>query len=219
MLNWLPENVSSFGGDVDFLFRLIYYITATVFVLVAITLVVFLILYRSREGRRATYTHGSTVLEITWTSVTLVIMLVLAFLSRSTWAEIKQTLPPGDVTVQIMAKQFAWEITYPGPDGAFGSDDDLHVENELHVPVGKVVRVQLTSKDVIHSFFLPNLRLKQDALPGRVIGVWFKATKPGRYEIACAELCGFGHYTMRGWLTVHTAEDYDAWVKENWPSE
>jgi cytochrome c oxidase subunit 2 len=84
--------------------------------------------------------------------------------------------------------------------------------------VGKVVRVTLKAKDVIHSFFLPNLRLKQDAVPGREIQAWFEATKPGRYEIPCAELCGFGHSGMLGHLTVHTADDYDKWVKEQWPS-
>jgi cytochrome c oxidase subunit 2 len=219
MLDWLPENVSTYGGDIDFLFYLIYYITAAVFVLVAVTLVVFLVLYRRREGRRASYTHGSTALEITWTTVTLLIMITLALMSRSTWARIKQTIPPSDVVVQITGRQFAWDVVYPGPDGVFETEDDLVMENELHVPVGKVVRVVLASKDVIHSLFLPNLRFKQDAVPGRQIAAWFEVTKPGRYEIACAELCGFGHYTMRGWLNAHPPDEYEAWVKENWPSE
>jgi cytochrome c oxidase subunit 2 len=127
-------------------------------------------------------------------------------------------VPPSDVHVQVTAKQFNWEILYPGPDGKIGTADDLQMDNELHVPVGKVVRVTLKAKDVIHSFFLPNLRLKQDAVPGREIQAWFEATKPGRYEIPCAELCGFGHSGMLGHLTVHTADDYDKWVKEQWPS-
>jgi len=107
---------------------------------------------------------------------------------------------------------------YPGPDGQFNTEDDLQLENDLHIPVGKVVRVILKSKDVIHSFFLPHLRLKQDCVPGREIVAWFEATKPGRYEIPCAELCGFGHSGMKGFLTVHSAEDYEAWVQEHWPS-
>jgi cytochrome c oxidase subunit 2 len=127
-------------------------------------------------------------------------------------------MPPSDIHVQVTAKQFNWEIVYPGPDGKFGSEDDLQIENEMHVPVNKVVRVYLRSKDVIHSFFLPNLRLKQDAVPGREIQAWFEATKPGKYELPCAELCGFGHSGMLGHLTVHTADDYAAWVKEQWPS-
>lgn len=219
MLEWLPENVSSYGGDVDFIFHLIYYITATVFVLVAIAMIVFLIVYRRQEGERAAYYHGSTALEITWTTITFLIMILLAFVSRSTWAKIKKEMPASDVVIKVTGKQFAWDITYPGPDGEFGTEDDLVLENEMHVPVNKPIRLVLSSVDVIHSFFLPNLRFKQDALPGREIPAWFDVTKPGRYEIACAELCGFGHYTMRGWLTAYTPEEYAKWVEENWPSE
>ena len=87
----------------------------------------------------------------------------------------------------------------------------------LHVPVGKVVRLTLIAEDVIHSFFIPNVRLKQDVVPGRRIEAWFKATKTGSYEIACAELCGFGHYGMRGFLKVDSDEGYARWVSEQWP--
>lgn len=218
MLRWLPENVSTYGKDIDRLFYLIYYITGVAFLLVAGAMVTFLILYRHREGRPARYTHGNTTLEIIWTIVPAVILVVLSFMSQATWGHIKGHLPPADVQVQVTAKQFNWEIVYPGPDGKFGTADDLQVDNELHVPVSKVVRVHLKSKDVIHSFFLPNLRLKQDAVPGREIQAWFEATKPGRYELPCAELCGFGHSGMRGWLFVHPADEYDKWVKEHWPS-
>ena len=107
-------------------------------------------------------------------------------------------------------------MTYPGPDGQLGTDDDLTLENQLHVPVNKVVHVKLTSEDVIHSFFLPNMRVKQDALPGRTIDVWFDATKVGKYEIPCAELCGFGHSGMLGYLNVHTDDAYAKWVEEAW---
>ncbi len=218
MLSWLPENVSTYGQDIDRLFYLIYYITGVAFLLVAGAMVVFLALYRHREGRRARYTHGNTTLEIIWTIVPAVILVVLSFMSQATWGNIKGHLPPADVDVQVTAKQFNWEMTYPGPDGKLGTNDDLQLENELHVPVNKVVRVHLKSKDVIHSFFLPNLRLKQDAVPGREIQAWFQATKPGRYELPCAELCGFGHSGMRGWMYVHPADEYDKWVKEQWPS-
>ena len=93
---------------------------------------------------------------------------------------------------RVSGKQFNWDMTYPGPDNELGTDDDLKLENELHVPVNAVVHIRLTSEDVIHSFFVPQLRLKQDSLPNRFINVWFEATKAGRYEIPCAELCGFG---------------------------
>jgi len=109
-------------------------------------------------------------------------------------------------------------MIYPGPDNEIGTEDDLELENELHVPQDKLVQIILTSKDVIHSFFIPNLRLKQDALPNRFLdNIKFQARDPGTYEIPCAELCGFGHTTMVGFLYVHTQEKYDEWVKEQWP--
>lgn len=218
MLRWLPENVSTYGAEIDWLFQLIEYITGVIFVGVIVAMLVFLVKYRSREGRRATYTHGNTLLEVTWTIVPAIILIVLFWFSQSTWWSIKGRQPSSDFRVQVTAKQFNWEIIYPGPDGQFGTADDLTLENDLHVPVNTVVLVSLQSKDVIHSFFLPNLRLKQDAVPGREIPVWFQATKPGRYEIPCAELCGFGHSGMLGYLTVHSPEDYAKWLKERWPS-
>lgn len=216
MLSWLPENVSTFGGEIDYLFYVIYYITAAVFILVTVLMVLFLIMYRRREGRRALYSHGNTALEITWTVVPAVILVVLSFMSASTWGKVKRHPPPSDFQIHVTAKQFNWEVVYPGPDGKFGTEDDFQTENDIHVPVNKVVHVILSSKDVIHSFFLPNLRLKQDAVPGRDILVWFEATKPGRYELPCAELCGFGHSGMRGWLYVDAPEQFEQWVKETW---
>src|SRR3972149_974347 len=214
----LPENVSTYGGDIDFLFRVIDWITTITFILVAVALVTFLVKYRHREGRRATYTHGNTTLEVIWTIVPAVILVVLFLMSQGTWAKIKIQAPPSDVVVEVMGKQFNWEVTYPGPDGKFGTADDYKIDNEVHVPVNKNVRVILKSREVIHSFFLPQLRLKQDTVPGREIGAWFNPTKPGKYEIPCAELCGFGHSGMRGWLFVHTPEEYGEWMKETWPA-
>jgi cytochrome c oxidase subunit II len=218
MMSWLPENVSTYGGEIDYLFYLIYYITGATFILVTVAMIAFLVMYRRKEGRRAVYSHGNTTLEIIWTIVPALILVVLSFMSQASWAKIKSHAPPGDVEVQVTSKQFNWEMVYPGPDGKFGTPDDLALENQLHVPVAKVVRVHLKSKDVIHSFFVPQLRLKQDTVPGRDILAWFQATKPGKYEIPCAELCGFGHSGMKGWLYVHTPEEYEKWVKESWPS-
>ncbi len=215
---WLPEDVSTYGKDIDFLFYLIYYITGGTFILVAVAMITFLVLYRHKEGRRATYTHGNTTLEIVWTIVPTLILVVLTFLSVPTWARIKMQMPKTDLQILVTAKQFNWQVTYPGPDGKFGTEDDRTFDNEVHVPVGKPVLLILKSRDVIHSFYMPNLRFKQDAVPGREIHQWFEATKPGKYEIPCAELCGFGHSGMRGWLFVHTPEDYQKWVKEQWPS-
>jgi cytochrome c oxidase subunit II len=215
MLRWLPEDVSTFGREIDSLFYLIYYITAVTFILVTVLMVVFLIMYRHKEGRRAVYSHGNTTLEIIWTIVPAAILIVLSFMSVSTWAKVKRHVPESDFELNVAAKQFNWEVVYPGPDGKLNTEDDVKFDNDLHVPVNKVVRVHLTSKDVIHSFFLPSLRLKQDAVPGRTILVWFEATKPGKYELPCAELCGFGHSGMKGWLYVHTPEEYAKWAGEN----
>ncbi len=208
MLSWLPENVSTYGGEIDSLFYVIYYIT----------LIVFLIKYQHREGRRATYTHGSNTLEVIWTIVPAVILVILAFMRQDVWGKIKMRIPAGDVQIQVTSKQFNWDMVYPGPDKKFGTKDDLKLENELHVPVNKVVILTLKSADVILSFFVPNLRLKQDTLPGREIPAWFEAIKAGTYEIPCAELCGFGHSGMKGKLIVHTPADYAEWVKKQWPS-
>jgi cytochrome c oxidase subunit 2 len=215
MLSWLPVDVSTFGRDIDSLFYLIYYITGATFILVTALMILFLVLYRQREGRRAIYSHGNTTLEIVWTVIPAAILVVLSFMSVSTWAKVKRFAPESDFELQVTAKQFNWEVAYPGPDGKLGTGDDVMFDNDLHVPVNKVVRIHLLSKDVIHSFFLPNLRLKQDAVPGRNILVWFEATQTGKYELPCAELCGFGHSGMKGWLYVHTPEEYAKWAQEN----
>jgi cytochrome c oxidase subunit 2 len=215
MAGYLPENVSTYGPDIDRLFYVIYYVTGATFFIVQVTLLAFLFMYRHREGRRATYTHGNTTLEIAWTIAPAVLLVILAFVSRSVWAEIKQRVPPSDMQVQITAKQFNWEIAYAGPDGKLGTSDDVTQDNDLHVPVNKTIRLTLKSRDVIHSFFIPQARFKQDLVPGHSIPAWFKITKPGKYEIPCAELCGFGHSGMKGWLFVHTPEEFDAWAKEN----
>jgi cytochrome c oxidase subunit 2 len=218
MLPWLPENVSTFGYSVDKIFYLIFWITGIVWVAVQTTMIVFLVKYRDRAGRQAIYSHGNNTLEIAWTIAPSVILVVLALLSRTEWVRIKQQTPTTEFRVEVVAKQFNWDFIYPGPDRQFGTSDDLTLENELNVPVDEVIAISLKSRDVIHSFFVPQLRLKQDAVPGRTIPVWFEATKPGTYEIPCAELCGFGHSGMMGHLIVRTAEGYAGWVKQRWPA-
>jgi cytochrome c oxidase subunit 2 len=212
---WLPENVATYGGEIDWLFHLIYYITGITFILVTVAFLSFIVIYRDRPGRRARYTHGNTPLEIVWTVVPSLILVVLTFLSVPAWSKIKMTVPPTDFVVPVPGKQFNWQVTYPGPDGRFGTPDDKTLLDEMHVPVGKPIRVNLRSQDVIHSFFVPNFRFKQDAVPGREIATWFEITKPGKYEAPCAELCGFGHSGMRGWVYVHTAEEYAKWAAAN----
>ncbi len=217
---WLPENVSTYGRDIDWLFHLIYYITGITAILVFATMLAFLVMYKDRPGRRARYTHGNATLEIVWTVIPALILVILTFLSVPAWSKIKMAAPPpSDFVLQVTAKQFNWQVTYPGPDGKFGTPDDKTLLDEMHVPVNKVVHIHLRSQDVIHSFFVPQFRMKQDAVPGREIVQWFEATKPGKYELPCAELCGFGHSGMRGWIYVHTPDEYTKWAAENLKAE
>lgn len=208
----LPENVSTYGGQIDDLFYLILWITGVIFVLVEVLLLFFLFRYRRREGRAAHYTHGSNRLEVIWTIVPAIICVVLALMSRRSWAEIKQSLPQGAMSVEVLAEQFAWNLRYPGADGKLNTADDVVSLNQLHIPVGRPVIVSLRSKDVIHSFFLPEFRVKQDAVPGMTTRIWFEATRVGNWEITCAELCGLGHYRMKGFITVDSPEDFDKWL-------
>ena len=129
------------------------------------------------------------------------------------WADVKmrkpKDMPP---TVEVTARQFEWRLRYPGPDGKLGTPDDIHHVNDLHIPVDEEVLVQLESMDVLHDFFLPNLRIKQDAVPGMSIPVWFRATDTGTYDLVCAELCGWGHYKMKGRLTIESRASFDQWL-------
>ena len=217
---WLPPNISTFGAEIDKLFYIILVITGIVFFGVQGTLLYFLFKYRQRPDSKPLYTHGNQRLEIIWTIIPAIILVFLAIFSQKLWSEIKSNVPAGAYPIEIQAEQFAWNVTYAGPDGKFATPDDIKTINQLHIPVGKPVRVRLTSigKDgkhpVIHSFFLPEFRLKQDVMPGMGIDVWFEATKTGKYEIACAEFCGLGHYRMRGFLSIHSPEGFDAWLRE-----
>jgi cytochrome c oxidase subunit II len=214
MLSWLPEVASTYGPRIDKIFYIILYLTGASMVLTEACLFWFAWKYRSRAGRKAHYTHGNHTLEVIWTVIPAIILAGLTMASKPVWDLVHHTYPKSDVNLLITASQFNWEVRYAGADGKFETPDDVVLNNEMHVPVGKPVRIQLRSKDVIHSFFLPNMRLKQDAVPGLTIPVWFEPTKTGTFEIACAELCGFGHYTMHGILTVQTAEEYKAWIEQ-----
>lgn len=221
MMSWFPENVSTFGGDIDSLFYLVFYVTGFWFILTEALLAYFAIRYRRRQGRRAIGVHGDTPRQAAWILVPAFIVLSLDlgidFAGDGVWNTIKSSPPPAAIELRVTGKQFNWEITYPGPDGKFGTDDDLTTENKMEVPVNRTVVLDLSSKDVIHSFSVPSLRLKQDIIPGREIRAWFRATKVGTYGIACTQLCGFGHYTMHGDLIVMSPKDYLVWQQEQWP--
>ena len=217
MLDLLPPNASSYGAEIDRLFYISYYLTAVTFILVAALMVAFIVMYRQKPGVRASYTHGNTTLEILWTVIPAVILLVFVLMSQNSWARLKFNPPSNpDIRVEVTGKQFNWIVRYPGPDGKFGTPDDKTLDNQLNVPVNKVVLIELKGEDVIHSFFLPAARLKADVVPGRSIPLWFTLTKTGKFEIPCAELCGFGHSGMKGELVVHSPENYQDWIQKTW---
>jgi cytochrome c oxidase subunit II len=213
---WLPPAASTFAGPIDTLFLAILIITGIACVLVEVGLVVFIVRYRARPGRKAFYTHGSTRAEVIWTAIPAVTMVALGLISNHYWVLMKdkKSVPPNAVQVGVHGKQFEWQVTYGGPDGALGTSDDFTIRNQLHIVVNQPVAVLLTAEDVIHSFFVPEFRVKQDAVPGMNITAWFEPTQTGEYEIGCAELCGMGHYKMRGRVFVHTADEFNAWMAQ-----
>jgi cytochrome c oxidase subunit 2 len=235
----LPPDISTHGPQIDNIINLLHWFMLVLFVGWGIFMLLALIKFRARPGHTANYhgvkTHVSTYLE---GAVAVVEVFFLVFLSIPVWAEIKASPPPpdkADINVRVVGEQFAWNIHYPGPDGKFGktdvslvgaenplgldrkdpaAKDDITTINQLHFPVNKKVLVNLTSKDVIHSFALPVMRVKQDAIPGMTVPVWFEANQTGQFEIGCAQLCGLGHYRMKGFFSVDTDEQYAAWLKE-----
>jgi cytochrome c oxidase subunit II len=216
-MNWLLDpSFSTFGPDVDRLYYIILIITGIIFVVTEAALIWFLIRYRRREGRKAEYSHGSTKAEVIWTVIPFVIVLWLALVSKSVWDDIKDPalIPEDAYEIGVMARQFEWIATYPGADGVRGTEDDFTLLNRLHVPVNRPVRIILEAEDVIHSFWVPDLRVKQDALPGHQISVWFEITEPGEYTLACAELCGTGHFQMDGIVVAQPEAEFEAWKAE-----
>ena len=237
---WLPRNVNMFGHDVDFLFYIILFLTGVAFIGVFFAMILFLIKYRYRPGVPAIHTHGNNALEVVWTTIPAFIFLALAIYGNEQWSKMRRQTPPANaLPVAVVGEQFGWNVRYPGPDGKlgkmvaakiskenpFGIDladsaglDDFTTYNELVFPVGRPVRLYLGSKDVIHAFYVPEFRLYQDMVPGRVYDfVWLKAEATGNFQLACNQLCGQGHYKMFGKLSVVPELDYETWAKSKTP--
>ena len=234
---WFPTLASEHGRSIDGLFMAVLIVTGVAFVVVQGALGFFVARYGEHGAERASYWHDNPKAEAFLLITTAVILTVLVFMGQRVWASIYFSDQPADATiVEITGEQFSWTFHYAGPDGQFGrtdtklitntnnlgldrddppAKDDVVSQNIMHAPTGKPVRVRLRSKDVIHSFFLPNFRIKQDAVPGMGIEVWFTPTLPGQYEIACAELCGLGHYRMKAFLTIDESQDaFNKWLAE-----
>lgn len=215
------QAASNLGMRIDGLFYLILIVTAIVFVGTQAALVYALWRGANNRDERAVNIHGNHKLELIWSIIPGAILLFLALFQMNIWADfrIKKFYPEAAVKApiaEVTARQFEWRFRYP----AIGKKlqpkpqpDDLYTVNELHVPFGKPVMIQLRSDDVQHSFFLPALRIKQDALPGLQIPVWFEANKIGVYDLVCAELCGWGHYKMKAHVIVESEEDYQNYLK------
>jgi len=234
---WFPTLASIHGADIDSVFMAVLVVTGIAFVAVQGLLGYFVARYGSRGTEKAAYWHDNPKAEAFLLITTAIILTVLVFMGQRVWASIYFTEPdPNALIIQITAEQFQWSFHYSGPDKTFGrteirfmsdtnnigldkddpaAKDDVFSLGQMHLPVNRPIRVRLRSKDVIHSFFLPNLRVKQDAVPGMGIEVGFTPTKTGNFEIACAELCGLGHYKMKAFLTIESEQDFNKWLDEN----
>ena len=238
----LPVVASAHGHEIDFMIYMIHLVMLLLFIGWGAFFIYALLKFNRRVHPKANYyglkSHASTSVEI---AITIIEIIWLAGFSIPFWAKQVNAFPtrPDTMEVRVVAEQFAWNIHYPGVDGIFGKTDikfldkqsnplgidpndphgkdDVVTINQLHLPIGRPVLIYLSSKDVIHCFGLNVMRVKQDVIPGLSIPVWFTPTKTGNFEIACAQLCGIGHYSMKGYLTIHTQEDFDKWLSEQAP--
>lgn len=218
----LPRNVSLHGGRTDWLINV-----TTIFVVIMFGVTVIWLLWSALfHGRKhkAHYDHGSARKQIIKAVLLSAVIFAvvdgnlflsgMADLNDAFWAFDKADAAPNAVRAQVNAHQWAWDIRHPGGDNKFNTPDDIVTFNELHIPTGAPVILQLGSTDVIHSFSLPNFRTKQDAIPGNITRLWFQAIATGEFEIVCAQHCGVNHYKMRGVLVVQSPADYQAWMEE-----
>jgi cytochrome c oxidase subunit 2 len=234
---WLPPAASTQAIDIDRLFGTTLAVTGLVFVLVHVLLA--LLIWLGARRKAADYWHDHRTLELTYTLAPAAILVTLIAMGGVVWARMHQPAPADALLVEVRAEQFGWVFRYPGTDTQFGRVDpasinlrtnplglvgedpaaaDDVVVRELHLVENRAVHVRLRSKDVLHSFFIPQFRVKQDAVPGMTIDVIFQPTKAGGYEIACAELCGVGHYIMRGKIVVEPQAAFDVWLASQQPA-
>ena len=238
----LPVDISKHSAGIDRLIILMHVFMGVLFVGWAIFLIYTLVRFRQRRGHKATYKldhfKAPTYLEA---GIAVFEFFLLTAFATPIWFSVKKDLPSKDhaVEIRVVAQQFAWNVHYPGKDGVFGKTDtklmdssnplgldpadpagkdDIATVNQLHIPVDTPILIHLTSKDVIHCFDLPVVRVKQDVIPGMSIPIWFEAKGTGEFEIACAQLCGLGHYRMRGFFTSESEEKFKAWLLEQAPS-
>lgn len=234
----LPFDASAHGHLLDHAVGLIHVIMLILFLLGAMYYIIALIRFRKSKNPVANYIGVKSSLPfIPAIALAITEGMLLAFVDVPLWASVT-SVPAGEenpMMIRVVAEQFAWNIHYAGQDRKFGrtdiklisaenpigldradsdAKDDVTTINQFHIPVDRQIVVQLSTKDMIHSFSIPVLRVKRDAIPGQRIAVPFKAIHTGNFEIACAQLCGLGHYRMRGFVTIETPEAFDNWIKE-----
>ncbi|MFT5093254.1 MAG: cytochrome c oxidase subunit 2 [Porticoccaceae bacterium] len=217
---WFPgPAMSPLGVQIDNLFYLILVIVTVTFVGTHVALG--LALWRGVDNKdtKAWFSHGSHNLEVIWSIAPAGVLMFISLYQLDVWMEfrVKTHFPEGTTPVaEVTARQFEWRIRYPAPGKKLQTtpqSDDLYTVNDLHVPFGRPVSIRLRSMDVQHSFFIPELRVKQDAVPGTVIPVWFEASALGEYDLLCAELCGWGHYKMRGRVFAENETGFEQYLK------
>jgi cytochrome c oxidase subunit 2 len=218
---WAPyESASDYGYRFEELFWLITVLCSIAFGIVLLLILIPTVRDRARPGHKASFDHGSSLHDKRLTAfisvVTFIVLdawvLVIAMRDlREAFWKIPEIDEPGVQQIEVLAQQWAWNFRHAGSDGEFGTPDDILEMNHLTVPKDHSVSFQLTSKDVIHSLFLPEMRMKKDANPGAINETWFKPITSGEFTILCAELCGYAHYQMHGKLTVLDIEDFNTW--------
>jgi cytochrome c oxidase subunit 2 len=211
-------SASTFAPDIDNLILVILGIVGFWFLLAEFVFFGLILKFKEEPGRKAQYVSGEKPEEKKWVSIphyaTLIFDVLIVVMAVKVWHNVKIEQPPADETVRIVAQQWAWTFEHAGKDGDLAkSDDNIALVDELHVEVGKTYHFELTSRDVLHSFSVPVFRLKQDALPGRVVRGWFKATQTGQFDIQCTEICGIGHGIMPARIIVETPEQHAAWLE------
>jgi cytochrome c oxidase subunit 2 len=213
---------SSYAGDIDGLILLILGIVGFWFLLAEVVLFGLIIRFSASRQKKALYISGDKPEEKRWVSwphyATLLFDVFIIIAAIRVFSHVKLSMPEADETIRIEAQQWAWTFTHAGADGKLGTPDDIRTVDELHVVVDKTYHFELTSRDVVHSFSVPAFRLKQDAVPGRVIRGWFRPTMVGEFDVQCAEICGIGHGIMPARLVIESPERHAAWVRANRPA-
>ena len=226
MLEYYTDAVSSYASSIDNVFILIFWMTAVWFVLAEGIFFGFCFAFRKKEGKKAMYLTGEedhAKKWIFWPHIAVLVCDVfIIFFAVRVWVDVKQTLPPMEKEVRVTAQQWGWNFQHPGADGQLGESDcvtkktcdDIMTVDTLYIEEGIVYHYHLGSKDVMHDFSVPAFRLKQDAIPGRIITGWFQAEKTGNYMIQCAEMCGIGHGLMPARIAIESKAQHAEWIQD-----